>query len=114
MVYGIRAALYNVLLNWFSRRTSVDDLKRDFRRHELPNNDGGLPDAEFYFQSVIESKEATEKAKVYSAATLGSLSLIRQYSPIDTMRAHSRLEQALKEYADTLPRAQEPKDEADH
>ena len=108
MVYGLRAALYNVLFNWFNKRTSIDDLKREFRKNELPDNEGGLPDADFYFQSVIDNKDAPEKAKIFSAATLGNLSVLRQYSMIDTMRAHSRLEQALNEYSDSLPRPLRP------
>ena len=103
-IYAFRSAIYNIIVNWFTRKAAIAELKSEFRKNQLPNKNEAFADAPYYFNSVLTTVGAPEKAKLYSAMILGQLMVIQRYSAVDNLRFNSRLEQALSEYSDALDR----------
>ncbi|QFT60463.1 hypothetical protein FIU94_16660 [Sulfitobacter sp. THAF37] len=104
--FAIKGNIYKLLLQQFNKNSVRTSLVQSFREAQLPLLSGTEfnDPADLYFREVANDDELPKSARLYAGVTMGQMSILNQYSMVDTLMLHSNLDAALAQYFDEMRR----------
>lgn len=113
MVLGAKSTVYRVLSHFAFKKHNLEALKREYRKAQLPGPPEYFSSPDEYFEAVAEDQSAPDKARLFSAGTLGGLVAISQQTLLGNILHRFSLENSLTEYFDELASKQTEKTSVD-